>query len=68
MDLALSSEQEAMVSATAEWCRDYLPLDQARNRADGLWTELEAMGWTAMTAPDMGHDHATEALVFAFNS
>lgn len=65
MDLALSSEQEALVAATADWCRDYLPLDQARNRSTGLWAELEAMGWTAMTVPDMGLDHATEALVFA---
>ena len=65
MDLAPSSEQEAMVAATADWCRDYLPLGQARNRPAGLWAELEAMGWTAMTAPAMGLDHATEALVFA---
>jgi alkylation response protein AidB-like acyl-CoA dehydrogenase len=65
MDLALSTEQEALVAATAEWCRDNLPLDQARNRPDGLWAELEAMGWTAMTAPDMGLDHASETLVFA---
>ena len=65
MDLAPSSEQEAMVAATADWCRDYLPLGQARNRPAGLWAELEAMGWTSMTAPAMGLDHATEALVFA---
>lgn len=65
MDLALDAEQEALVAATAQWCRDNLPLDQARSRPAGLWDGLNAMGWTAMTVPDMGLDHATEALVFA---
>ncbi|MDP3781983.1 MAG: hypothetical protein Q8Q79_03600, partial [Sphingopyxis sp.] len=36
----------------------------ARSRAPGLWVELEAMGWTGMTAPGMDLDHATEAVVF----
>jgi alkylation response protein AidB-like acyl-CoA dehydrogenase len=65
MDLTLNPEQEALVSATAGWCRDNMPLEAARQRPAHLWRELEAMGWTAMTAPDMALDHATEAAVFA---
>ena len=65
MDLTPNSEQEALLSATADWCRDNLPLDQARHRPANLWGQLEAMGWTAMTAPDLALDHASEALVFA---
>jgi alkylation response protein AidB-like acyl-CoA dehydrogenase len=65
MDLTLNAEQEAFVAATADWCRDNMPLDQARNRPADLWRGLEAMGWTGMTAPGMGLDHATEAVVFA---
>jgi alkylation response protein AidB-like acyl-CoA dehydrogenase len=65
MDLTPSTEQQALLTATAEWCRDNLPLEQARSRPVGLWHQLETMGWTAMTGPDMGLDHASEALVFA---
>lgn len=65
MDLTPDTEQQALLAATADWCRDHLPLEQARARPAGLWTQLEAMGWTAMAGPDMGLDHATEALVFA---
>lgn len=65
MDLTPSTEQEAFLTATADWCADNLPLDAARNRPAGLWAQLEAMGWTGMTAPGMDLDHATEALVFA---
>lgn len=65
MDLTLDSEQEALLAVTADWCRDNMPLDQARDRPAALWTELEAMGWTAMTTPALGLSHATEALVFA---
>ena len=65
MDLTPNSEQESFVAATADWCRDNLPLEQARSRPAGLWYQLEAMGWTGMTAPGMDLDHATEALVFA---
>lgn len=65
MDLTPDADQEAFRVATADWCRDNMPLDGATSRALGLWQQLEAMGWTAMTAPDMGLDHATEALVFA---
>lgn len=65
MDLSTSSEQEALLRATADWCAANLPLDAARRRPPGLWAEMEAMGWTAMTGPEMGLDHATEALVFA---
>ncbi|MCW1383633.1 acyl-CoA/acyl-ACP dehydrogenase [Novosphingobium sp. KCTC 2891] len=64
MDLSLDSQQEALVAATADWCRDNMPLEQARNRPDTLWSALQAMGWTAMTGPDVALDHATEALVF----
>ena len=65
MDLTPDSEQLALLTATADWCRDNLPLEQARARPAGIWAELEAMGWTGMTAPDMGLTHATETLVFA---
>jgi alkylation response protein AidB-like acyl-CoA dehydrogenase len=65
MDLTPNSDQEALRTATADWCRDAMPLDGARNRPAGLWRQLEEMGWTGMTAPGMGLDHATEALVFA---
>jgi alkylation response protein AidB-like acyl-CoA dehydrogenase len=65
MDLTPSPDQEALVSATAEWARDNLALSDARARPAGLWRQLEAMGWLGMTAPDVGLDHATEALVFA---
>jgi alkylation response protein AidB-like acyl-CoA dehydrogenase len=65
MDLTPNSDQEAFRNATADWCRDNLPLEAARNRPAGLWRKLEAMGWTGMTAPGMRLDHATEALVFA---
>jgi alkylation response protein AidB-like acyl-CoA dehydrogenase len=65
MDLTPDAEQLALLTATADWCRVNMPLEQARARPAGLWTELDAMGWTAMTGPDMGLTHATEALVFA---
>lgn len=65
MDLTLNDEQIALQTATADWCRDTMPLESARARPAGLWAELEAMGWTAMTAPGMDLDHATEAVVFA---
>jgi alkylation response protein AidB-like acyl-CoA dehydrogenase len=65
MDLTPDYEQLALQTATADWCRDNLPLDGARARDAGLWPELDAMGWTGMTAPGMDLDHATEALVFA---
>ncbi|HEV7341676.1 MAG TPA: acyl-CoA dehydrogenase family protein [Sphingopyxis sp.] len=65
MDLTLNDEQEALRTATADWCRDNMALEDARSRSPGLWAELEAMGWTSMTAPGMDLDHATEAVVFA---
>lgn len=65
MDLTPDTEQLALLTATADWCRENMPLEQARARPAGLWAELDAMGWTAMTGPDMGLTHATEALVFA---
>ncbi|MFN7028022.1 MAG: acyl-CoA dehydrogenase family protein [Sphingopyxis sp.] len=65
MDLTLNDEQEALRSATADWCRDNMALGDARSRSPGLWPELEAMGWTGMTAPGMDLDHATEAVVFS---
>jgi alkylation response protein AidB-like acyl-CoA dehydrogenase len=65
MDLTPSADQEAFVAATADWCLDNMPIDQARNRPANLWRGLEAMGWTKMTAPGMDLDHATEAPVFA---
>lgn len=65
MDLTPNDEQLALQTATADWCRDNMPLEAARSRRAGLWQDLEAMGWSAMTAPGMDLDHATEALVFA---
>jgi hypothetical protein len=65
MDLTPNSDQSTFQAATADWCRDNMPLDGARNRPEHLWRELAEMGWTGMTAAGMGLDHATEALVFA---
>jgi len=65
VDLTPSPDQEALLAATVEWCRAAMPLEHARDRPQGLWRELDAMGWLGMTAPSMGLDHATEALVFA---
>ncbi len=65
MDLTPNSEQQALLSATADWCRDNMPLEQARSRQPALWNQLAEMGWLGMTAPGMDLDHATEALVFA---
>ncbi len=65
MDLTPNEDQAALQSATADWCRDNMPLEHCRNRAGTLWTELEAMGCTGMTAAGMELDHASEALVFA---
>lgn len=65
MDLTPNDEQEALRTATTDWCRDNMPLERARSRAPGLWRELEAMGWTGMTGAGMALDHATETLVYA---
>lgn len=65
MDLTPNDEQIAFQTATADWCRDNMPLEGARSRPQGLWDQLGAMGWTVMTASGMDLDHATEALVFA---
>ncbi len=65
MDLTPDEDQIAVVTATADWCRAHMPLDESRSRRTELWSELEAMGWTAMAADEVGLDHATEALVFA---
>lgn len=65
MDLTPNSDQAAFRTATADWCRDNMPLEGARNRPEQVWQKLVEMGWTSMTAPAMGLDHATEALVFA---
>lgn len=65
MDLTPNDDQITYQTATAEWCRAHMTLEGARSRPDHLWDKLEAMGWTGMTAPAMGLDHATEALVFA---
>ena len=65
MDLTPNSEQESIVAATADWCRDNMPIEAARSRGPALWSQLDAMGWMGMTAPGMELDHATEALVFA---
>lgn len=65
MDLTPNADQQALLSATANWCHDHLPLQTARDRPHSLWRKIEAMGWLSMTTPDMGLDHSTETLVFA---
>lgn len=65
MDLTPNEDQLALRIATADWCCDNMPLEGARSRPAGLWQQLDAMGWTGMTAAGMELDHATEALVFA---
>lgn len=65
MDLTPNDDQSAFRTATADWCRDNMPLEDARDRPANIWQQLEAMGWVGMTAPGMDLDHATEALVFA---
>ena len=65
MDLTLNDEQDALRAATIDWCRDNMPLEQARSRTPDLWRKLEEMGWTGMTGAGMELDHATETLVFA---
>lgn len=65
MDLTPNDDQIALVSATADWCRDHMPLENARSRSRDLWPQIDAMGWASMTGPEMELDHATEALVFA---
>ncbi|WP_054587712.1 acyl-CoA dehydrogenase family protein [Sphingopyxis macrogoltabida] len=65
MDLTPNDEQIALQTATADWCSDHMPLVGARSRSAGLWQQLDTMGWTGMTAPEMGLDHATETLLFA---
>ncbi|MDO9363475.1 MAG: acyl-CoA dehydrogenase family protein [Sphingopyxis sp.] len=69
MDLTPDDEQIAFQTATADWCRDHMPFEQARVRPADLWGQLEAMGLSRITAPEtnggLALDHATEALVFA---
>lgn len=65
MDLTPSDDQIAFQTATADWCRDHMPLKDARRRPAGLWQRMETMGWMGITAPAMGLDHATETLIFA---
>lgn len=65
MDLSPSSDQAALQAATADWCRDNMPLEAARSRPATLWRDIDEMGWVGMTAPGIDMDHATEAVVFA---
>ena len=65
MDLTPDEDQMALQTATNDWCRAHMPLAEARSRPEGLWQQLEMMGWVGMTAPAMDLDHPTEALVFA---
>ncbi|MGB3847521.1 MAG: acyl-CoA dehydrogenase [Sphingopyxis sp.] len=69
MNLTPDDDQRAFVTATADWCRDTMPLEDARDRPADLWNQLEAMGLPGLTAPEanggLALDHATEVLVFA---
>ncbi len=65
MDLTPDNDQIALQTATSDWCRTNMPLAAARSRPDGLWHDLESMGWVGMTATGMDLDHPTEALIFA---
>jgi alkylation response protein AidB-like acyl-CoA dehydrogenase len=65
MDLTPNDEQEALRTATIDWLEGNMPLAEARARPEGIWLGMEEMGWLGMTKPEMGLDHATEALLFA---
>lgn len=65
MDLTPNDEQEAFRSATIHWLNDNMPIEAARSRPANIWQGMEDMGWLAMTTPEIGLEHATEALVFA---
>ncbi len=64
MDLAPSEDQIALCDAATKWLGQNMPLDGARGRNPALFDEMMAMGWIGMTTPDIGLDHASEALVF----
>lgn len=69
MDLTPDNDQEGFRTAAADWCREALAIDTARQRPDDLWQQMVAMGLTGISTPQahggMGLDFATEALVFA---
>lgn len=68
MDLTPNDEQVAFLTATADWCREAMPIETARARQADLWDQIQAMGLTGIAAPEahggMALDFATEALVF----
>src|SRR3546814_19614811 len=65
MDLTPNDDQIALAAATADWCREHIPLDRARTRRADLLPQIEAMGWTAMTADQMDLAPATKPPVFS---
>lgn len=65
MDLTPNEDQIAIQTATANWCRDKLPLSHLRERNGDIWDDLFAMGWLNMTTEAGGLDHGTEAIAFA---
>jgi len=64
MDLAINQDQQALCDAAQDWLGDNMPLIGLRNRDPALFDQLVAMGWIGMTSPEVGFDHASEALVF----
>ena len=64
MDLAPSEDQIALCDAATKWLGQNMPLNGARARNPALFDEMVEMGWIGMTSPDIGLDHASEALVF----
>lgn len=64
MDLAPNEDQTALVDAALKWLGENMLLADARGRDPALFQEMTEMGWIGMTCPEIGLDHATEALVF----
>ena len=65
MDLTPNEDQVALRETAMRWLGENLPLSEARKRNPAQLREMTAMGWIGMTSPDVGFDHASEALVFA---
>jgi alkylation response protein AidB-like acyl-CoA dehydrogenase len=64
MDLTPNEDQIALSEAAVRWLGDNMPLADARKRHPEHLAEMSEMGWIGMTCPDIGLDHATEALLF----
>jgi alkylation response protein AidB-like acyl-CoA dehydrogenase len=69
MDLYPSDTEEAVRAASEAYLRDHIPLNAARLRPEGIWTDMAAMGWFGIALPEdiggVGMSHGAEALVLA---